>query len=52
VREALANAEKASGAARRTALTTLATSLNADATGSSDAAKVKMLVTAVNDLAK
>jgi len=52
VRDALAAAERASGQARRTALTTLATSLNADVAGSSDQAKVKMLVTAVNDLAK
>jgi hypothetical protein len=52
VRDALANAEKASGGARRTALTTLATSLNADAASSTDAAKVKMLATAVTDLAK
>jgi len=52
VRDALANAEKASGAARRTALTTLSSSLNADLTGSSDQAKLKMLQGAINDLAK
>ena len=51
VRDALAGAERATGAARRTALTTLATSLNGDVTGSSDQAKVKMLATAVSDLA-
>jgi hypothetical protein len=52
VRSALADAERASGAARRTALTTLATSLNGDVNGSSDQAKVKLLATAVTDLAK
>ena len=52
VRDALATAEKASGAARRTALTTLSSSLNADLTGSSDQAKLKMLQGAINDLAK
>ena len=43
---------EASGGQRRTALTTLATQLNADAAGSSDPAKVKMLAAAVTDLAK
>jgi hypothetical protein len=52
LRTELANAEKASGGARRTALTSLATSLNTDAAGSSDSAKVKLLATAVTDLAK
>lgn len=52
VRQALTAAEGQSGGARRTALTTLATSLNSDAAGSSDAAKVKLLATAVTDLAK
>ncbi|HET9370915.1 MAG TPA: hypothetical protein VFO19_11730 [Vicinamibacterales bacterium] len=52
VRNALAAAEKAGGGARRTALTTLATSLNADISGSSDADKVRMLQTAVTDLSK
>jgi hypothetical protein len=51
VRTALTNAEKASGAARRTALTSLATSLGKDATGSSDSAKVTKLATAVKNLA-
>ncbi len=37
VREALAGAEKARGAARRDALTTLATGLDADASGAGDA---------------
>jgi len=51
VRTALTGAERATGAARRTALTSLATSLNADAARSSDAAKVRMLAGAVRDLA-
>ena len=52
VRSALATAEKASGAARSRSLTTLATSLTADSTGSSDSAKVTKLAAAVRDLAK
>ena len=52
VRSELAAAEKANGGARRTALTTLATSLGTDASGSSDRAKVQMLITAVQELAK
>src|SRR5687768_3061969 len=52
VRTALATAEKASGAARRTALSQLATSLGADAKSSSDREKVQMLIAAVNELAK
>jgi hypothetical protein len=52
IRTELAGAEKASGGARRTALTTLAKQLTADAAGSSDRAKVQMLVTAVQELAK
>jgi hypothetical protein len=52
VRSALTTAEGASGAARRTALTTLASSLGADAKGSSDREKVNMLIAAVNELAK
>jgi hypothetical protein len=52
VRSALTAAEKQSGNSRRTSLTNLATQLTTDASGSSDAAKVKMLVTAVTDLAK
>ena len=51
VRTALTNAERASGAARRTALTALATQVNGYAAGSSDAAKVRMLAGAVRDLA-
>jgi hypothetical protein len=52
VRNALAAAEKANGGARRTGLTTLATSLDADISGSSDANKVRMLQTAITDLSK
>jgi LVIVD repeat-containing protein len=50
-RTALASAERASGAARRTALTTLATQLNGAASGSSDQKKVRMLASTVTDLA-
>jgi hypothetical protein len=52
VRDAIAAAEKANGAQRRTALTQLATSLNGDVSGSSDQPKVKLLAAAVSDLAK
>jgi hypothetical protein len=51
VRGALQRAESATGAARRTALTTLATQVTGYAAGSSDAAKVRMLAGAVRDLA-
>jgi hypothetical protein len=51
VRGALAGAEKASGAARQTALTQLASQLDGDAQGSSDGAKVRMLAGTVRDLA-
>jgi hypothetical protein len=51
VRSSLAAAERATGAARRTALTTLATALVRDAADSWDSAKVKMLSAAVKDLA-
>jgi hypothetical protein len=51
VRAMLASAERASGAARRTALTSLATGLDSSAARSSDAAKVRMLSAAVRDLA-
>ncbi len=50
-RTALANAEKASGAARKTALTTLAGQLDGDASGAKDGARVKKLSAAVRDLA-
>jgi hypothetical protein len=52
VRTAIDNAEKANGAARRTALTTLSTALAGDAKSSTDKAKVDMLIAAVNELAK
>ncbi|HEX5069682.1 MAG TPA: hypothetical protein VFV78_05640 [Vicinamibacterales bacterium] len=51
VRDGLANAEKATGGARRTALTTLATSLNADIVPA-NSKKVKMLADAIRELAK
>jgi hypothetical protein len=52
VRQALSSGESAQGAARRSALTKLATMLDADAVKSSDAAKVKLLAGAVRSLAK
>ena len=52
VRRALSNAESASGAQRASALTTLATQVDADAGGSRDGAKVRMLAEAVRALAK
>ena len=51
VRQALSAAEAASGAARGTALTQLATSLDGDLSGSSDAARVRMLRDVVRQLA-
>jgi hypothetical protein len=51
-RHALSTAETASGAARQTALTQLASQLDADAGGSGDAAKVRKLAAAVRDLAR
>jgi len=51
-RAALSKAEKASGQARRDALSQLATQLNTDAQGSSDQSKVRMLIAVVNDLGK
>jgi len=50
VRSALQRAESTSGAARRTALATLATQVTGYAAGSSDAAKVRMLAGAVRGL--
>ena len=47
----LKSAEKASGSARSTALTQLATQINADASGSSDATKVQKLSASVKALA-
>src|SRR5207249_4379855 len=51
IRQDLAGAEKASGAARRDALTRLATQLDGDAGGAGDAAKVRTLAGAVKELA-
>ncbi|MHB1225439.1 MAG: LVIVD repeat-containing protein [Gemmatimonadaceae bacterium] len=51
VRQSLDGAEKASGAQRRDALTALATQLEGDAAGSSDASKARMLAGAVKELA-
>jgi hypothetical protein len=51
-RTALASAEKASGEQRKTALTQLASTIDAAASSSSDAAKVHLLHDAVADLAK
>jgi hypothetical protein len=52
VRQSLAAAERAQGAARRTALTTLAGRISSDAAASSDAAKVRMMADAVRQLAQ
>jgi hypothetical protein len=51
VRSELSAAEKLSGQARQKALSTLASQLNKDASSASDAAKVKMLSSAVTELA-
>jgi hypothetical protein len=51
-RDIIAGAEHANTQQRRTALTQLATQLNADLSGSTDQPKVKLLATAVSDLAK
>ncbi|MHC4107180.1 MAG: LVIVD repeat-containing protein, partial [Planctomycetota bacterium] len=51
VRRELADAERASGAARRQALTTLASTLQGEAGRSGDAGKVGMLANAVRELA-
>ena len=52
VRNALKSAEGASGAARASALTALAGTIEGYAGASNDAARVRMLATAVRDLAK
>jgi hypothetical protein len=52
VRQALAAAERASGAQRTTALTTLASQLDSDAGSASDGAKVRMLAASVRELAR
>jgi hypothetical protein len=51
IRTALASAEQASGTARQTALTTLATQIDGEAGASTDGAKVRTLASAVRDLA-
>jgi len=51
VRQALSSAETTSGAQRRDALSQLAAQLDADASGSADASKVRKLAGAVRDLA-
>ena len=51
-RDALDRAERLSGQPRRDALAQLATQLNGDAQGSSDPAKVRLLIAAVTDLGK
>ena len=51
VRQKLADAEAASGATRREALTSLVAQLDGEASGSSDGAKVRMLAGTVRDLA-
>jgi hypothetical protein len=48
----LRNAERASGAARRTALNSLAGQLDRDAAASADAARVKALQRVVTELTK
>jgi hypothetical protein len=50
-RRELARAERQAGAARRDALTQVAAGLDRDAVGAADAAKVRMLVAAVRELA-
>jgi hypothetical protein len=51
-RTALTSAERANGQQRKTALTQLATQLNGDMAGSTDQAKLKLLVGTVTDLAR
>ena len=51
VRQSLASAEQASGSARTSALTQLASQIDSDAGSSSDAAKVRLLSGAVRSLA-
>jgi hypothetical protein len=51
VRTELTNAERASGASRRSALTSLAATIDGYAGGSADAARVRLLAGAVRDLA-
>jgi hypothetical protein len=51
VRQGLAGAEGASGAARQSALTQMVTQLESDARGSCDGPKVQKLAASVRDLA-
>jgi hypothetical protein len=51
IRDELAEAEKAAGAKRTGELNEVAKALDADASGSSDAGKVRMAAAAVRDLA-
>jgi hypothetical protein len=51
-REAIEAAERAGGQRRRTALTQLAAQLSGEVAGSSDQPKMKLLVSALNELAK
>ena len=51
-RDALSRAEQASGQARRDALSQITTQLNADLRGSTDQAKVRLLIATVTDLAR
>jgi hypothetical protein len=51
IRASLASAESAAGGSRATALSAIATQLDADAAGSSDAAKVRLLAGSVRSLA-
>ncbi|MGH7521852.1 MAG: LVIVD repeat-containing protein [Gemmatimonadales bacterium] len=51
-RDALARAERASGQARKDALSQVATQLNADLATSTDKSKVQLLISVVNDLGK
>ena len=51
-RDALGRAERASGQARRDALTQIGAQLNADLQGSSDQQKLRLLIGVVNDLGK
>jgi len=52
VRTALASAERAGGASRRSALNTLATQLDRDAAGAADGAKVRVVAGVVRELAR
>jgi hypothetical protein len=49
--QALDAAERQSGAARKSALTTLAGQVDADARGAADAARVRAMASAIRDLA-